>query len=353
MLDAFQHYRLLSFVMNDGHFKRVCSRKEASSPPKGSPSLRSGKPSLSMISNASLLLGLFSLPSLTASQLSIKTTSPESSTLHLMPKKPSPRFTTDRIQPSEESFIRERLSYPTELIDKVIAATGLTGSHSVLDLGCGDGLLGISFAPHVKTVVGVDLDPAILKVAAAYAREAGVSVTFKHGTSFHPASSLGKFHLVAVRASYQGLDWNMTLDALERIVPPLGALALFGASHPEIPQNLWHKRLLAGLRPFARNDPAHHSPVEGGKSFIRPEFFLLKSKFNRLERVSVIQQIESPVETVLHRTWSMSNAASPRLDSEMKTVLENLREILNQQATNGMITEVIESQALLAFRRAT
>jgi SAM-dependent methyltransferase len=249
---------------------------------------------------------------------------------------------------SSQSFVHGRLSCPNELIEKVVSVTGLTGQGSVLDLGCGDGRLGIAFAPYAKRVVGVDFDPEMMQVASACAREKGVEVSFRFGEGLPLDNLLGNFHLVTVGSSFRGMDRAATLEALDRIVFPFGAVALFRDSHPEIPQNLWYKRLQAALRPLSQKALAESL----GEAPVPAEFYLLKSKFDRLERVSVIQEVESPVERVLHRAWSMSMPRSGQLDSEMRTVLDNLRALLNQQASNGRITEVIESEALVAFRSA-
>jgi SAM-dependent methyltransferase len=251
---------------------------------------------------------------------------------------------------SPQSFVHGRLSYPNELIEKVVSVTGLTGRDSLLDLGCGDGRLGIAFAPYVRKVIGVDSDPEMMQEATAYARDKGVEVTFRCGENLSVDDFPGNFHLVTVGSAFHGMDRIATLEALDKIVFPFGALALFSESHPEIPQNLWHKRVQSVLRPFAQMEPSQSSSDLPGAPSVADEFFLLESKFNRLERVSVIQRIESPVERVIHRAWSMSGPSSGQLDSEMKTIMENLRALLNQQASNGRITEVIESEALVAFR---
>ena len=247
---------------------------------------------------------------------------------------------------SSQSFVHGRLSCPNELIEKVVSVTGLTGQSSLLDLGCGDGHLGIAFAPYAKRVVGVDSDPEMMQVASACARDKGVEVSFRFGEGLPLDNLPGNFHLVTIGSSFRGMDRAATLEALDRIVYPFGAIALFRDSHPEIPQNLWYKRLQSALRPFLQKAPAESL----GEAPVPDEFYLLKSKFDRLERVSVIQEVESPVERVLHRAWAMSMPRSGQLESEVRTVLENLRALLNQHASNGRITEVIESEALVAFR---
>ena len=158
---------------------------------------------------------------------------------------------------SSQSFVHGRLSCPNELIERVVSVTGLTGRGSLLDLGCGDGRLGIAFAPYAKKVVGVDSDPEMMQVATAGARDKGVEVTFRFGECLPLDDLPGNFHLVTVGSFFRGMDRATTLEALDRIVYPFGAVALFRDSHPEIPQNLWYKRLLSALRPFSQQEPSH------------------------------------------------------------------------------------------------
>jgi hypothetical protein len=78
---------------------------------------------------------------------------------------------------------------------------------------------------------------------------------------------------------------------------------------------------------------------------------LLASRFNQLERVSVIRELETPIERLLDRALSMSTTSPQRLGAEQEQLIETLRTALNEEATAGVITEVVESHALLAFRR--
>jgi len=80
------------------------------------------------------------------------------------------------------------------------------------------------------------------------------------------------------------------------------------------------------------------------------EVFLLESKFSRLERFSVINRIKTPVERLIDRALSMSSTSPERLGPELEAVVEKLREALNPQAKDGVIVEVVESEALLAVR---
>jgi SAM-dependent methyltransferase len=258
-------------------------------------------------------------------------------------------FEPRRFRTSAEYYVRGRLSYPDALIARVISITGLARHHSILDLGCGPGLLAAAFAPHVQKVLGIDPEPAMLEAAKVYAHHKGVEVKFRLGSSYDLDGLEETFHLVTMGRSFHWMDRAATLEALDRIVEPGGAVALFRDSHPEVPKNQWHDQFRSVLEPFARKDPAH--ALHGSVGLRIPhEVFLLESKFSRLERFSVINQIKTPVERLIDRALSMSTTSPERLSSELETVVEKLREVLNPQATDGVIVEVIESEALLAFR---
>jgi hypothetical protein len=128
-------------------------------------------------------------------------------------------------------------------------------------------------------------------------------------------------------------------------------VALFRDSHLEVPKNRWREEFRAILEPFVQKDPGHSVAGRRGPSWIKHEAVLLESKFNQLERHSVIQRIETPVERLIDRALSMSSTSPERLGSEMEAVTAKLREMLSSHASDGKITEIVESEALIAFRQ--
>jgi predicted TPR repeat methyltransferase len=72
----------------------------------------------------------------------------------------------DFYAPKFDKHLVEKLKYQTPklLLERVLEATERR-ELDVLDLGCGTGLCGVEFRPYAKRMVGVDLSPAMLKVA--------------------------------------------------------------------------------------------------------------------------------------------------------------------------------------------
>lgn len=93
-------------------------------------------------------------------------------------------------------------------------------ARTVLDIGCGDGLLATKFGRASLTVRGVDLDPAILETATLTP-----NVTFEHGDFLDLA---GTYDLVTIVATLHHVPLRDGLTALRRLVAPGGTLAVVG-----------------------------------------------------------------------------------------------------------------------------
>ncbi|HEX4053983.1 MAG TPA: tetratricopeptide repeat protein [Tepidisphaeraceae bacterium] len=79
------------------------------------------------------------------------------------------RFVQDLFDTYASTFDKhlvETLKYQTPqfILKSVLEATSRRDL-DVLDLGCGTGLCGVEFRPHARRMIGVDLSPAMLKVA--------------------------------------------------------------------------------------------------------------------------------------------------------------------------------------------
>lgn len=85
---------------------------------------------------------------------------------------------------------RER-TWRDALLRQIDAGDG----ESILDVGCGTGSLAIMLkraAPRAR-IVGLDPDPAVLGIAAAKAREAGVEIEWRQGYAHEAANSGDRF----------------------------------------------------------------------------------------------------------------------------------------------------------------
>ena len=99
---------------------------------------------------------------------------------------------------------------------------------AILDVGCGTGTLAIMLkrcAPGAR-VVGVDPDPAVLSIAAAKARRAGVRIEWRGGFA-QDAAAIGQFNHVVSTLVFHQVSPNgksAGLRAMFEAVRPGGAV---------------------------------------------------------------------------------------------------------------------------------
>src|ERR1019366_8633296 len=86
-----------------------------------------------------------------------------------------------RFASTVEFYARYREPYPTKFFKKVAEQIALRGDESLLDVGCGPGLLAIGFAPFVGQCTGLDPETGMIAAAKAAAAEAGVALSLIHG----------------------------------------------------------------------------------------------------------------------------------------------------------------------------
>ena len=86
-----------------------------------------------------------------------------------------------RFASTVEFYARYREPYSPEFFASVAQQIGLRGTETLLDVGCGPGLLAIGFAPYVGRCSGIDPEAAMIAAAESAAAEAGVALTLTHG----------------------------------------------------------------------------------------------------------------------------------------------------------------------------
>jgi len=64
-----------------------------------------------------------------------------------------------------EYYAKYRRGYPVEILDALQAAFQLNSTDVVLDLGCGTGQLAVPLAARVRSVIGMDPEPDMLRLA--------------------------------------------------------------------------------------------------------------------------------------------------------------------------------------------
>jgi ubiquinone/menaquinone biosynthesis C-methylase UbiE len=103
--------------------------------------------------------------------------------------------------------------------------------------------LAIAFASYVGEVTAIDPEPEMLRIAAEQAAKAGVRLNVLEGNSYTLDGSLGPIELVTIGKAFHWMDRPRTLEILDKLIQPGGAVALFSTRHPSVPENEWLKDL--------------------------------------------------------------------------------------------------------------
>jgi SAM-dependent methyltransferase len=252
-------------------------------------------------------------------------------------------FLPNRFRAAASHYTAGRPPYPPRLIERVALLTGFDRTRRVLDLGCGPGQLARAFATRAAEVLAVDPEPEMLRLARQGAT--GLPIRFLQASSYDLGPMLGRFHLAVMGRSFHWMDRPETLRRLDTLIDPGGAVVLFGDCHPDLPDNVWRPAWRAALANFRDPEREHHRA-----GWVRHEALLLDSAFNCLDVVAAIDRRHVPLAQLAERALSMSSINRGRSEEEMAAVAASVAEALAPFAVRGMITEIVESHALIATR---
>jgi 2-polyprenyl-6-hydroxyphenyl methylase / 3-demethylubiquinone-9 3-methyltransferase len=126
-----------------------------------------------------------------------------------------------RLNPTRLAFIRDRLA--AHFGREAAALSPFTGL-SLLDIGCGGGLIAEPMARLGFAVVGVDADEAAVAVARAHAAEAGLAIDYRVAAAESLADRGERFDVVlALEIVEHVADPALFFAALGGLVRPGGA----------------------------------------------------------------------------------------------------------------------------------
>ncbi|GHE63661.1 methyltransferase [Streptomyces capitiformicae] len=151
-----------------------------------------------------------------------------------------------------EYYAEFRRGYPSEVFDALQEVFELSEADVVLDLGCGTGQLALPFASRVRSVVGMDPEPDMLRLASVAADDQGIrNATWILGadTDVPALGALMGERSLALTVIGQALHW-MQHEELFRAVSPLlrvgGGIAVISNGTPLWLQNSAWSRALRG-----------------------------------------------------------------------------------------------------------
>jgi ubiquinone/menaquinone biosynthesis C-methylase UbiE len=214
--------------------------------------------------------------------------------------------------------------------------------HRLLDLGCGPGQLARAFAPKVGSVLGIDPEPEMLALAR---QDSAPNVSWRQGSSHDLGPGFGRFQLVTMGRSFHWMDRVETLQRLDGMIDPGGAVVLFRDNHPDLPENAWRGEFRTLIAHYEESRPVHRSP-----DWVPHISVLFDSPFSALEEIAVIERRHAPAETLIERALSMSSTSRARIGDRADQLAAELRTLLARLAPDGTFTEIVATTALIARR---
>jgi SAM-dependent methyltransferase len=262
---------------------------------------------------------------------------------------PSADFNPRRFRTTVPYYARYRLPYPELLIRRAIERVGLVPGDSVMDLGCGPGLLAIPFARAGMKVTAIDPEPEMLAQARAAAEAAEVAIDVRQGSSFELPPGIGPFKLVTMGRAFHWMDRQATLKTLDGLVSADGAVGFFDDDHPDTMENAWRRALRDVGNRYGREDTAH---LRGKK---RPDYrcresLLLDSAFSAIEACVVFIRREITVDEILGLAFSLSTSSPEALGERLPEFERELRAALAELSPEGKFTEIAQLEAQIAKR---
>lgn len=248
---------------------------------------------------------------------------------------------------SAAHYVRGRVAYPRELVDRLAAELALDGRGSLLDVGCGPGSLTLLLAGWFDRVIGLDADAAMLAEGARQAAAAGVAhVEWLHGQAEELPADLGPFRVATLAQSFHWMDRDRVARLLYRALAADGALVHVHATTHEgvdgdapLPYPRPPRRQIAALvERYVGSRPVRARPT-GALGQVEAEVYRAAG-FVAGSRVEVPGPVVvRSVDEVVAGVFSLSSAA-PHLFGDRLTAFEaELRGLLTDTAADGLFSE--------------
>jgi ubiquinone/menaquinone biosynthesis C-methylase UbiE len=245
-----------------------------------------------------------------------------------------------RFASTVEFYARYREPYPPEFFKKVAEQIALRGDESLLDVGCGPGLLAIGFAPFIGRCTGLDPEAVMITAAKAAAAEAGVGLSLIHGR-IEEFPTTQTYDVITIGRALHWLERDATLAVLERILAPdSGRTLICRATSAETPETAWVKSYQEVRRAWTAE------PEERRYGIDEKEWFA-GSCFRVLGETSVAERRQVTIADLIGRALSKSNT-SPEILAEGQARFEaEIGAALEPFVRDGVLLEQIVARATM------
>jgi SAM-dependent methyltransferase len=243
-----------------------------------------------------------------------------------------------RFASTVEFYARYREPYPPEFFQKVAEEVGLRGVETLLDVGCGPGMLAIGFAPFVGSCIGLDPEPGMIAAAKSAAADAGVPLSLIHGRiEEFPITKTSD--VITIGRAIHWLERAPTLAVLGRILAPeSGRILVCRASSIETPETPW-------VKPYRKVRSAWASGPTEKQYRIHPEEWFADSRFSAKGEISVTARRLVTVSDLIGRALSRSNTSPEVVAGGRERFEKAIEGILQPFVQDEVLTEQIVARA--------
>jgi SAM-dependent methyltransferase len=248
-----------------------------------------------------------------------------------------------RFASTVEFYARYREPYPPSFFQKVAQQIGLREDETLLDVGCGPGMLAIGFAPFVASCTGLDPEPGMLAAARSAAAKAGVALSLIQGRiEEFPISQT--YDVITIGRAQHWLERTPTLAVLERILAPdSGRILICRASSVETPETPW-------VKPYRKVRSAWASGRKEKHDRIHPSEWFRDSCFSALGETSVTERRQVTIADLVGRALSRSNTSPEVVAGGQEKFETEIAAALEPFVRDGMLVEQIVARASIFGR---
>ncbi len=251
-----------------------------------------------------------------------------------------------RFASTVEFYARYREPYPTAFFKKVAEQIRLRGDESLLDVGCGPGLLAIGFSPFVGACTGLDPEPLMIAAAKVAAEEAGVPLALIHG-KVEQFPTTQTYDIITIGRALHWLERTPTLAVLERILATdSGRILICRTSSVETPETPW-------VKPYRKVRSAWASGPPEKRYRMHPGDWFADSCFGVLGETSVTERHQVTIADLIGRALSRSNTSPEVVAGRQEQFEAQVAAVLEPFVQDGVLVEQIVARASIFGRHVS
>jgi SAM-dependent methyltransferase len=249
-------------------------------------------------------------------------------------------------------YARYRSGYPDDLVADLASRTGLDGTQTVLDIGCGTGQLAIPLARYAHAVLAIDPVPGMLAQGRLAAEAAGVTgISWLAGTAGDVpglASRGAAPSLASFAASFHWTEREAVLTDLDRLLVPSGAVVVLNDVLEAADEPDWDRAIAAVRDRYLPAQP----PLPGarGPMAVGHREVLGRSAFSVVERLEWAWSRQLTVDQVTGLQLSYSFSTPALLDAATADFCRDVRAAVLDLHPDGLVTEPFRVEVLIARR---